>query len=51
MFCAKLASYNIHIDVLLDILIIGIIDSDHINFHEIMFSHETKNVEKLKKLF
>jgi hypothetical protein len=51
MFCAKLASYNINIDVLLDNLIIGVIDSDYINLNEIMSSHETKKIEKLKQLF
>jgi hypothetical protein len=48
MFCAKSASYNIHIEVFLDNLIIGIIESYYINFYEIIFSYETKNVEKLK---
>jgi hypothetical protein len=42
MFCAKLASYNIHIKVLWKNLIIGVIESNYNNFHEITCSHEKK---------
>jgi hypothetical protein len=34
----------------LDNLLIGIIRSNYINFHEIMYSYESKNVKNLKQL-
>jgi hypothetical protein len=50
MFCAKFVSCDVQIEVLIDNLLIGLIRSNYINFHEIMCSYEPKNVKNHKQL-
>jgi transcription initiation factor IIE alpha subunit len=50
MFYEKFISYNVHIETLTGYLLIGIIRSNYINFHEIICSYESKNIKNLKLL-
>jgi hypothetical protein len=51
MFRVKLVSYNIHIDVLLDNLIIGIFRSNYMNLEEIMCSYTAKTLKNSNNIF
>jgi hypothetical protein len=50
MSCEKLLSYDIHIEVLFDNLLVDTVRSNYINSLEIMCSFDVKNVENLKQL-
>jgi hypothetical protein len=49
-FRAKLMSYNVHIKVLTEYFLIGIIRRRCINFYEILRTYEAKNVENIKQV-